>query len=46
MNFDLDTQCHLIINNRPMQVIKQTTGQTLLQGDRESTLKNRRRCFE
>ena len=38
MNFDLDTWCGLIINNRLMQVIKPTIGQTPLQRDKESTL--------
>ena len=42
MNFDLHKWCHLIINNRHMQVIKPTIGQTLLQGDKESKLKNRK----
>ena len=46
MNFNLDTQYCLIINNRLMQVIKPTIRQALLQGDKESTLKNGRRCFE
>ena len=37
---------YLIINNRLMHVIKPTIRQAPLQGDKESTLKNRRRCFE
>ena len=45
INFDLNTWCHLIINNRHMQVIKPTIRQTLLQGDKESKLKNRKEMF-
>ena len=46
MKFHLDTQYHLIINNRLMQVIKLTIRQVMLQADKEFTLKNGRRCFE
>ena len=46
MSVDSDTQYHLIINNRHMWVIKPTIRQAPLQGDKESTLKNGRRCFE
>ena len=46
MNFYLDTCNPLIINNRHMQVIEPTIRQARLQGDKESTLKNGRRCFE
>ena len=45
MNFDSNKWCHLIINNRHMQVTKPTIGQILLQGDEESKLKNRKEMF-
>ena len=46
MNFYLDTQYCLIVNNRHMQVIKPTIRQAPLQEDKESTLMNRSRYFE
>ena len=45
MNFHLDTQYHLIINNRHMQVIKLTIRQALLQGDKEWYIKERKEIF-
>ena len=45
MNFDLNRQCHLIINNRHMQMIKPTIRQTPIQGDKESKLKNKKEMF-
>ena len=44
INFDLNTWCHLIINNRHMHV-KKTIEQSPLQGDKESKLKNRKEMF-